>query len=558
MKKKILFSLLAVIMVLSACKPPQEFIDSVKMNPNPAVYKAGKVEVTFEGNFPEKYFTKKMTMTVTPVLTTEDGRVFKGEPVTYQGQKVEGNDKTIKYKVGGKYTQTAVFDYEDGMQNSVITLEAVVTTPKKTYDLDPVEVGKGVIITPLLVSLQPNSGDLDAMIIPDKFQHEIEERTDAEIKYLINQSSIRDSELKSDEMKVLTNTIKEMKNAEGREIKGIEISSYASPDGGQDINEKLANNRGKASQDYINKQLKKIKASVSIDSKTTAEDWDGFQELVNNSNIEDKAIILRVLSMYNDPEQREEEIKKLSVAYKTLADEILPQLRRSKMSLVVKVTGRTDEEIAKMAKENPSSLTEEELLYAATLTNDYVEKQAIYTAAADKYKSVRAYNNLGYAYYQQGMLDNAKRCFEKAAELEADNATVNYNLGLCALANGEDDKAEEYFGKAGGVGKGLDYANGVLAIKKGNYKKAASLFGNSTSNNAALAHLLNNDNAAARRALDGNENPNATTYYLKAILAAHTNNKSDYQTNLNQAGQMDAKYKTMGEKDLEFEAMRAE
>jgi len=557
MKKKIVLALAVLAVMLTACKTPEEFIDKIKMNPNPAVYKAGKVEVSFEGNFPEKYFTKKMTMTVTPVLTTSDGRVYEGTPKTYQGQKVKDNNDVIKYKVGGKYTQNAVFEFEEGMESAVVSLKATVHTSKKDYDLEPVVVGKGINITPTLVSLTPGTGDLHALVIADKFQRIIEERTNAQIKYLINQSQVRSSELKQEEIKVLTNTIKALKGDTVRQIKGIEVSSYASPDGGLELNEKLAGNRGKSSENYINGQLRKIKAQVSIDSKITAEDWEGFQALINASNIEDKAVILRVLSMYNDPEEREAEIKKLSSAYKTLADEILPELRRSKMSLVVNVIGKSDEEIARLAKEDATKLNEEEILYAATLTGSMAEKQAIYAKATEQFpNSVRAYNNLGYAYFEQGKLAEAQRCFEKALSMDANNADINYNMGLVMLSGRNIDKAEEYFGKAGGVGKSLNQAQGVIAILRGNYKKAAQLFGNDATNNAALAHLLNGDNASARRALDNNQNPNATTYYLRAILAARTNNKAEYQSNLDQAAKLDAKYATRGAEDVEFNNVR--
>ena len=557
MKKQVLLTLAVVLLALAGCKTPTEFIKQVKQEPNPASYKAGKVEVVFEGNFPEKYFTKKMTMDVTPVLTTTDGKTYRGTTVTYQGEKVKGNDKVIRYKVGGKYTQTAVFDFEEGMESSTLSLEATVKTSKKEYALPATVVGKGVNTTPLLVSVKPGSGDLQAMIIPDKFQRIIEERTDAQIMYLINQSNIRDSELKKDELQVLTNSIKAVKNDSSRQVKSVEISSYASPDGGMDLNERLANNRGKSADAYINKEMKKIKASVSVDSRITAEDWEGFQQLVNVSSIEDKALILRVLSMYTDPDQREEEIKKLSVAYKTLADEILPQLRRSKMSLIINIVGRSDEEIAALATSDASKLSEEEILYAATLTSDLAQKQAIYEKATELYpQSVRAYNNLGYAYYERNNMNAAENAFKKALDIDAANTTANYNMGLVKLANMDLSGAEQFFGKAGGIGKGLDYANGVIAILRGNYKKAAQLFGNSASNNAALANILNNDLAAARRALENNKNANATTYYLKAILAARQNNKSEYQNALAQAVKMNINYQARAAKDVEFDNVR--
>lgn len=557
MKKSYLFLTLAlVVLTFFGCKPPKEFIDSIKATPNPAEYKAGKVEIVFEGTFPEKYFTKKMTMEITPVLTTADGKVYKAQPVRYQGEKVEGNDKTIKYKVGGKYTQTAVFNYEDGMEKSEITLEAVVNTGKKEYALDPVKVADGVNITPLLVSAKPATGDLKAEITADKFQRIIEEKTDAQIKFLVNQANIRGSELKNEEIVALTKAIKEAKKADNRELKGIEISSYASPEGTLDFNEKLSNRRGESSKKYINDQLKKVKAEVSIDSKFTAEDWEGFQKLVESSNIEDKALILRVLSMYSDAEQREKEIKNLAVAYKAIDEQILPELRRSNMTLRVDVIGKSDAEIDSLAKVAPATLNVEELLYAATLTQDLEAKAAIYTKATELYSSdARCFNNLGMVRYEQGKVEEAGRAFAKALQMAPKCPAINYNNGLIALANGDIAKAEEFFGNAGGVGSSLNYANGVIAIMKGNYKKAAELYGNSASNNAALANILNNNNGAARKALQNVENPNATTAYLKAVLAARTNNAKEFEAAKADFEKCPA-LKERATKDVEFTNMK--
>ncbi len=552
-KKTLLLTLAIVILTMFGCKPPKEFIDSIKMTPSPAEYKGGKVQITFEGTFPEKYFTKKMTMTVVPVLTCADGKVFKGEPITYQGEKIEGNDKTIKYKVGGKYTQTATFDYSPSMESCVVSLEATVHTSKKDYALDPVIVGKGTNITPLLVSTAPGTGDLQAEITPDKFQRIIEEKTEAQINYLVNQSLVRNSELKNENVVNLAKAIKEAKDAENKELKNMEISSYASPEGAQDFNEELSGKRGKAAEKYVNQQLKKIKAEMAIDSKTTAEDWEGFKALVENSTLEDRALILRVLSMYSDPDQREKEIRNLSAAYKLIDEDILPQLRRSKMTLVVNVIGRSDEEIAALADSDPKQLSVEEILYAATLTNDMNKKANIYAKATELYPNdYRTYNNLGMVQYELGKLNEASRAFAKALELAPENAAVNYNNGLIALANNQIDRAKELFGKAGGVGKGLNYANGVIAILEGNYKKAADLFGNATTNNAALANILNENNGAARKALDNNEKANATTSYLKAILAARTNNVEELVKNLSAAIKANPDYKVKALKDVEF------
>lgn len=555
-KQSLILTLALVVLTFFGCKPPKEFIDSIKATPNPAEYKGGKIEVVFEGNFPEKYFGKKMTMTVTPVLTTADGKTYKAEAVNYQGEKVKENNTIIKYKVGGKYTQTATWDYVEGMENGVITLEAAGNYGKKEYTLEPIKVLEGVNITPLLVTVKAGTDDLKPAITADKFQRIIEETTDAQIKFLVNQSNIRSSEKKTEAIVALTKAIKEAKAAENKEFKSIEISSYASPEGELDWNEKLSNRRGEASSKYINRELKKLKASVNIDSKFTAEDWDGFQKLVEASSIEDKAVILRVLSMYTDPQQREQEIKNIAVAYKAIAEEILPELRRSKMTLTVNVIGKSDEEISKLAKEDAKQLNVEELLYAATLVADNAAKAEIYTKATEIYANdYRTFNNLGMALYAQGKCEEAARCFAKALELAPNCPNVNYNNGLIALCKKDIAKAEEFFGKAGGVGKDLDYANGAIAILKGNYKKAAELFGAAATNNAALANILNKNNGAARKALENVANPNAVTAYLKAILAARTNNATEYEANIAEASKC-AKLAERAKTDVEFIGVR--
>jgi Tfp pilus assembly protein PilF len=544
------------VLTFFGCKPPKEFIDSIKATPNPAEYKGGKIEVVFEGNFPNKYFGKKMTMQVVPVLTTADGKVYKAEPVNYQGEKVKDNNDVIKYKVGGKYTQTAVWDYVEGMETGVITLEASGTYGKKEYTLDPIKVIEGVNITPLLVTVKAGTEDLKPAIAADKFQRIIEETTDAQIKFLVNQSAIRGSEKKTEAMVALTKAIKEAKAAENKEFKSIEISSYASPEGELDWNEKLSNRRGEASSKYINRELKKLKASVNIDSKFTAEDWDGFQKLVEASSIEDKAVIIRVLSMYTDPQQREQEIKNLAVAYKAIAEEILPELRRSKMTLTVNVIGKSDAEIDSLVKVDAKQLNVEELLYAATLVADNAAKAEIYTKATEIYPNdYRSFNNLGMALYAQGKCEEAARCFAKALEMAPNCPSVNYNNGLIALSKNDVAKAEEFFGKAGGVGKDLDYANGAIAILKGNYKKAAELFGAATTNNAALANILNKNNGAARKALENVATPNAVTAYLQAILAARTNNAADYEKYVAEAAKCE-KLAERAKTDVEFVNVR--
>lgn len=551
-KQNLILTLVLAVLVLFACKPPKEFLDNLKVSVNPLESHAGKVEVTIDGTFPVKYFTKNMILTVTPVLKSKTSdATFVGEPVSYQGEKIKGNDDAISYKMGGKYSQKVVFTYVPEMESSELWLEVEAKIKDKVYTIPAVKVADGVNITPLLVALQP--GEVAAKIEKDEFQRVIEERQEAEIKFLIQQSEIRKSEVKSETVVSLTKRIDEANKAANLEMKGLEVASYASPDGGIELNEKLANKRDKESVKFIDKELKKLKATVTIDSKFTAQDWDGFQKLMEGSNIQDKEVILRVLSMYSDSEQRETEIKNLSAAYKSIADDILPQLRRSKITLLIDVIGRSDAEIDSLAKINAEVLSVEELLYAGTLVTDLASKEAVYTKVTEVYPSeYRGFNNLGVVKYEQGDVAAAGRCFAKALELAPKNAPVNFNSGLVALANGDDATAEEFFGNAGGVGDALNYVNGAIAIKKADYKKAVTLFGNAKMNNAALAKIMTKDYAGARSILDGVEKPTATTNYLLAIVGARTNDRELAKVNLEKAVAADAKLKEKAVKDVEF------
>lgn len=555
-KQSLLLSLAFVLLTMISCREPKEFIEGLTITPSPVELHNGKVQISIEGTYPEKYFSRKLTLEVTPVLKSETtGAEVKGTSKTYVGEKVDKNGKTINYKLGGSYNQTAEFAYTPELEDADLWLEIKAYAGKKAYEMPAVKVAEGVNTTPLLVERDniSLSGSLQSAIASDKFQRIIEEKEDAQILYLINQSNVRHSQIKSDALVALTKAIKEAQKIENREIKSMEISSYASPDGKMDLNEKLSNKRSKKSEKFIKRELRRVKADVEVSTKFTAEDWAGFQELVEASNIQDKNVILRVLSMYQDPEQRETEIKNLSVAFKTLANDILPQLRRSKLELTVNVIGKSDEEIAQLAQENDTVLNVEELLYAATLTEESAEKIAIYKKVIANFPNeFRGYNNLGMMLYNAGEMDAAAANFNQAYDLNKENASVNYNKGLLELAAGNDDKAAEYFGKAAGVGELLKSAQGVIAISKAEYKQAVQLLSNITTNNAALAYIMNKDYSAARNVLTNIENKNAHTYYLLAVVSARQNNVSEVVSNLSKAIQANAALKAKATNDVEF------
>lgn len=550
MTKKLYLPLLmaCVVALLSSCSSKMGELSSDYFTVTPQVLEAigGKVPATINGKFPEKYFNKKAVVEVTPVLVWEGGEAA-SQPAVFQGEKVEGNDQTISYKMGGSYTMKASFDYVPEMAKSELYLRFKATIGGKTIEIPAVKVADGVISTSEMVgktleSANPALGD-------DAFQRIIKEKHEANIMFLIQQANVRASELKA--AKAFGEEVRSVNDAANKRINNIEVSAYASPDGGLDLNTGLAEKRQDNAAKVVNRDLRKGKLDVAVDTRYTAEDWEGFQELVSKSNIQDKELILRVLSMYQDPEQREQEIKNISSVYKNLADEILPQLRRSRLTLNYEIIGKSDEEIAQLADTDAKQLNIEELLYAATLTNDPAKKEAIYTKATQIYPNdFRAFNNLGKLAYEAGNMEKAETYFKKAASIN--NAPeVNNNLGLIALTKGDKAAAESYLSKASGS-KELNEALGNLYIAQGQYDRAVNAFGNTNTNSAALAQILAKDYNKAKSTLDAIETPDAYTDYLKAVLGARTNNSSMVTSSLKSAV---AKEPTLAKKaasDLEF------
>ena len=443
----------------------------------------------------------------------------------FQGEKVQGNDQTISYKAGGTYTMKAVFDYIPEMAKSELYLDFKIKKGKKEYTIPSVKIADGVIATSEL----PTVKSANAAYAADKYQRIIKQAKEAQIMFLIQQANLRASELKSEGLKDFHKQVVTVAgDTKNYKLNNIEISAYASPDGGLDLNDKLAKNRQNNTEKYMNQQLKKGKIETEVDAVYTAQDWDGFQELVSKSNIQDKDLILRVLSMYSDPEQRETEIKNISSVYKTLADEILPQLRRARLTANYDAIGRSDEEINAAFDANEDSLSVDELLYAATLTQDN-----------------------GQMAYAAGDLNAAENYFKQAASKNANAPEVNTNLGLCALVKGNVAEAETYLSKS----TGADTANealGNLYIKQGQYDRAVQAFGDTKTNSAALAQILAKDYNKAKSTLSAVKNPDAYTDYLMAIVGARTNNADLVKSSMDKVAQKDAALAASAQNDREF------
>lgn len=549
-KRVFIPSLLLILMIgfLSSCSSGLKPLAAnyIKAEPQPLVLVGGKVPVTINATFPQKWFNKKATVTVIPVLRYDGGEAW-GNTYTYQGEKVAGNGIVIPQKTGANVTMTSNFDYVPAMQRSELYLTFSAKVGNKEIDLPEIKIGDGVLATAALLDVTAES----PAIAPDKFQRIIKEAYDADIMFLIQQAELRSKELNKSSLSDWKDVVANAEQTPNQNV-AVEISAYASPDGGLELNEKLAERREKNTNTYLTREFRRSKIDAPIYANYTAQDWDGFKQLVEKSNIQDKNLILSVLSMYQDPERREQEIKNISSVFSVLADEILPQLRRSRLTANIEIIGKSDEEIAELAANNPNLLNVEELLYAATLTNNAAQKQAIYTKATQLYANdFRAYNNLGVLAYESGNLSQATTLFNQAASMSSASPEVNLNLGFIELSKGNKDAAQQYFGKAAGVEE-LNNAVGLLAIAEGNYSKAASSFANTNSNNSALAYLLTNDYSKASSVLNAIGTPNATTSYLKAIVGARTNNVDNVVSNLKEAIKLDPSLATKAANDLEF------
>jgi hypothetical protein len=523
--------------------------DYFTVNPSPLEVVGEKVPATVTGNIPAKFFVKNAEVTVTPYL------VFNGEEVasqsySFQGEKVRGNNPVVSYDYGSTVTIPVNYAYQPEMAKSELQLAFVVNQGSKQYVLPRVKVADGVIATAALA----DAGSVQPAVAADAFQRVINEKYAADIMFLINQANVRAGQLNTDAMTELKKEVRNANADTARVLKELNISSYASPDGGVKFNTTLAENREKNTNSYLQSQLKKDKITEfgELTSQFTAQDWEGFQKLVSQSNIQDKELILSVLSMYKDPEQRESEIRNLSSVFEQLADEILPQLRYSRITASIDVIGKSDEQIKAYAANDASALNVEELLYAATLTDDNSERMSIYKKATELYSDdYRTWNDLGLTQYVAGDYSSAKSSFQKAASLNSNSSEASMNLGLIELLNKNYSKANQLFGSAAGVSE-LSDALGVYYLKQGDNAAAANAFGDSKSNNAALAQILTKDYSKAKTTLAGIANPDATTYYLSAILGARTNNESSVLSNLKQAINLDSSLASQAANDLEF------
>jgi len=555
--KKIRFKHLAFVgiaaLLLSGCGGVDKMKElpvgtSFKVTPNPLEVHGNKVKGTIEGTIPAKYFNKKALVDVTPVLKYEGGELTL--PVkTLQGEDVQANNQIINFEAGGTFKHDIEFDYKDEMFKSELELRFVISYKDKKIPFDsPYKLGPGILATYKLVIIDPKP-----TFMGDKFVRVTSDNKEAQINFVIEKSDIRKSELTKEEIKMMQDFITTTIAAKNKELKGINVSAYASPDGPEDMNEKLSKERGKNTEKWLGDIFKKTKSDKKsadfVKAETTSEDWDGFKKAIEGSDIQDKELILRVLSMYSDPVVREKEIKNLSKVYLVLAEKILPELRRSKMIASIDNIGYSDDTLKYMVENNTyDSLNLEEMLYAAGLIGDATKKVEVYKKVAEKFNDVRAYNNIAYFGILNNNVADAKAALDKVATSK--EPSIINNRGCVALLEGKIDEAEKIFADAANAGKEVKYNLGIINIINNKYPAAVEYLGGSDSFNQGLSLLLTNKVDAAKNTF--NKVESAKGFYGRAIVGARLNEEATVLDNLRTAIGKDATLKVRAKNDLEF------
>lgn len=539
------------LLVLTGCNKKLKKFESdyFATTPTPLETVGQNVPATVTGHIPAKFMVKNAKVTTTPVLKWSSGEA-KGERTVIQGEDVRDNGQVVSYKNGGTVQIPFTVAYEPGMAQSDLWLEFEVDQNGKIYALPQVKVGRGVIATSTLAS----ASTVNPAIAKDSFQKVVNEKFTANINFLVNQANIRNTETASEAYKALNAQLKEAAAAPDREIAGLTVNSYASPEGTYEFNEQLAQKREVNTTTLLENQLKKDKITDfgELTSSFTPEDWEGFQQLLEKSNIQDKELILAILQMHKDPAEREKEIRNLSSVFNEIKEQILPQLRYSRIIASINVLGKSDQELVELFNTDPQKLTVDEMLYVATLTNDNTKKMEVYEKACSQFpRDYRGFNDLGATQFAMRDYAGAKQNFEKALRLSPQSKEAEMNLGLLAMMDNDMNRAGTLLGGAAALPEAGD-ALGVYYLSQGDLNKAISSFGSAKTNNAALAQILAKDYQSARNTLAAISNPDATTYYLAAVLGARTGSENMVLTNLRQAIRLDSSILSKARKDLEF------
>ena len=543
------------------------------ITPSPLEMHAGKVPVSITVSFPAKYFDKKAYIVCTPSLKSElNGSEIKMKPATIQGEKIKDNNTVISYKNGGSYTYKDTLDYSDPYRRSDLQLSMKATKGSETVDIADIKIGDGVNVTPLLVEegLKVDNGVIAGAssngnnagsgrvveVKVDKPKSSVATK-DLTVYYPMQKAALDKKEQKKGDVSSFVSDVKAAAEDENTVLKSIQVASYASPDGPEDMNAQLVDQRGKTGENFAKDQLKKVEGAGNIVSRQTtqSEDWEGFKKEAEASNLKDKDLILRVLSMYSDPNVREREIKNISAAYTGLKTSVLPKLRRSEIKAILETKEKTNAELVSLSKSDPKQLSKEEALYASTLKelDPEVKINLLKEYTANNPNDWRGFNNLGVNYIKIGDMASAKTAFEKAKSIDGNQAAVYNNLGVVDFANNDITNAKEYWSKAKNFGsQEAGYNLGVINIREGEYDKAVVNFGSTPTFNKALAEALNRSDADANSTINNVESDDAWVDYLKAVIAAKNSNQDGVFSNLRNACKKNSALKDYAKNDVEF------
>lgn len=548
-----LASLLLIGLAVMSCTNPKKMAEKAAMvqtscNPEVLECVAGKINAAYTLTFPEKYFIKKAVLEVTPVLVYDGGEI-KGKVLTIQGEKVYENNQVVSYANGGTVSGAATFDYVPGVEKAVLELRATVYNRSRTKSFvypEPRKIADGTNCTYMLVEFGGHVGT--AVVEPNNYQKVINYTKEAQILYLINQWNVRPNELKSEQVKELEKFLQDIKSDERSTVTSNDIIAYASPDGKEALNDKLADKRSNTAKTAFDKTInKKAKSDAPVNVTAAGEDWEGFKAMVENSDIQDKDLILRVLSMYSESSVREREIRNMSAIFDDLAKTILPQLRRSRFIANVEYKNWTDEELLSMINTNSDDLDEEALLYTATIVKGNDAKAAVYQKAGEKYNSSRAWNGLAATKLADGKIDEAKAALNKVSEK---NGAYYNNMAVVALQEKDYKAAADYL--ANSDAPEAKYNQGIVDIMNGKYSEAAAnLQGQGGCAEALADVLVNNLNAASAVATKDC----AKQSYIRAIIAARQGNASAARAEIAKASN-NAELAARSAKDIEFAKVR--
>ncbi|MFT4985675.1 MAG: Flp pilus assembly protein TadD [Flavobacteriales bacterium] len=546
--KSLLFVGTLLVSVLSSCALFDDVAYTV--TPDPLELHGDSVKVKVSATIPEKSINKKAIADVTPVLRWEGGEKAL-KMITVQGEKAVGNGVVINSKTGGTFTYTDMILFEPGMEKSELFVTAMAGKGTNRSELPEAKIADGVITTPLLVM-----SDDKVIMSDDKFERITQHNTMATINYMVNSSKVRNNEMNDEDIDKLKGFLAQVNENDRWDLTGVSSDAYASPEGEISKNENLANDRAESSSTAINKVFKKegLEGLESMFTKSgKGEDWDGFRDLMNESNIEDKNLIIRILETYTDKDKREEEIKNLAATYVEISKDILPKLRRSQMQINYDITGFSDEELVSMSKSTPDDLNVEELLKAGSLHNDMTDKLNTYMAAERMFPDDhRASNNVGCVLFMQNKVTEAAAKFNKADQLQKSPQATN-NLGVIARLNGDKEEAEELFRDALSAGPDASYNLGIVNIQTGDYAEAVSNMSGSDTFNSALAQLLSGSKDGASSALTkSSDNDSAMGLYLKAIIAARNDDEAGAKSMLSAAVAKDSSLGAKAMMDAEF------